>query len=209
MYLAIALAGVSVAVCAPFLEHAAFGTYFGAIPPTLAVICVALCGTLALRRLSHVTWAGPPESWAWTLRALAVGAGFALPMIAVDVTIGFPADINVPMPDALAFYLVMGFVAETVFHLVPLAVFTLSARIGFGMAAMAVALVEPMFQIAFADQFGLREVFMSLVLIAFGYAQVMALRRGGFASAFAMRIGYYLVWHIVWGMARLPYLFAT
>lgn len=209
-YATMAALALAVALAAPALPQAPFHLYFGPLAPLLAMALVAGAGVLAMRQLISAGWAAPglpapPD----LLRLFGLGLAFALPTVLLDIALPFPSGINAPLPDALAFYPAIGFVAETVFHLAPLAVISLLFPRAFVPAALAVALVEPVFQVVFGGGIDTRNLVMAVILIAFGLAQVFALRRHGFFGAIGLRLGYYLVWHILWGTARLPLLFPS
>ncbi len=208
-YLSVALAALAVSLAAPLLPDAPFASYFGPLPAPLAMVVVTGLGLAAGHRLHRLGWAAPGWPQARRLLGLAaLGAGFALPTVGLDIALPFAAGINAPLPAALAFYPAIGFVAETVFHLLPFALVGLVAPDRLRLAIVAAALVEPVFQVAAGGGLDLRNAVMAAILFGFGLAQMLALSRHGFAAAFALRIGYYLVWHIVWGALRLPLLFA-
>lgn len=208
-YPILALGAFAVCLAAPLLPRAPFATYFGPLPAPVAMALVAALGLVAVGRLAKSGWA--PAAWppaARVSRLVGIGAAFALPTIILDRALPFPETINAPLPEALAFYPAIGVVAETVFHLVPFALLSLPGPARLGPAIIACALVEPAFQVAIGGGLDLRNGIMAAVLFAFGLVQMRALHRDGFAAAFALRIGYYLVWHIAWGAARLPLLLA-
>jgi hypothetical protein len=49
--------------------------------------------------------------------------------------------------------------------------------------------------------------YVGIHLLAFNVVALEVFRRSGFVALYAFRVGYYLVWHIVWGYFRLPLLF--
>lgn len=207
-FLLIALLAFAVALATPLLPGAPFATYFGPLPAPLAMLIVTGFGLAALHRLQVAGWT--PGGWPAPrdlAGAASLGALFALPTVALDLALPFPEGINAPLPDALAFYPAIGFVAETVFHALPFALVSLVAPNRIALGVVAVALVEPVFQVAAGGGIDPRNSLMALILFGFSLAQLTALRRNGFAAAFAMRIGYYLIWHILWGAARLPLLY--
>lgn len=171
------------------------------IPPLLAL------GVLAagvLRRRAEIQLA-PPERPARAFGfALAIAAGFAVAVTLADLTLGFPRDINQPLPLALAYYPVMGLVAESVFHLAPLALISLVRRDLFGWRGFAaVALIEPLFQAPAILSGRPLDLFTFGHVLAFNLAQLWLLRRYGVAASFAQRIAYYAWWHMAWGWLRL------
>jgi hypothetical protein len=209
-YPVLALAAFTVSLAAPVLPRAPFAAYFGPLPAPVAMALVAGAGLAAAARLERAGWTRA----GWTprplmLRLVALGAAFALPTIGLDIALPFPDGINAPLPEALAFYPAIGVVAETVFHLLPFALLSLVMPTRPAVAIVVCALVEPAFQVAAGGAFDLQGAVMAAILFAFGLAQMRALHRHGFAAAFALRIGYYLIWHIVWGAARLPLLYPS
>jgi len=209
-YLAPALAAIAVSLIAPFLPRAPFATYFGPLPAPAAMAMVVGTGLIAMGRLERAGWT--PAPWppmAGLTRLALIGAVFAAPTVALDIALPFPREINAPLPEALAFYPAIGLVAETVFHLLPFALLSGVIPARPTLAITACALVEPIFQVVMGGGPGVQGAIMAAILFAFGLVQMQALHRHGFAAAFALRIGYYLVWHIVWGTVRLPLLFAS
>lgn len=207
-------------------EQAELARYFGPIDPLIAVGTVGAAGLVALRSLRRHGWVGvDSETTARGRRArtvLGVAAGFGGAILVADSLLRFPRDLNVAWPNSLLFYPVMGFVAEGVFHLVPLAIIVgLRRRLGSeeGRGARTtvllpigiVALVESIFQVAFGGGGGRHEpwltIYTGLHLFGFGAAQLAVLRRFGFGAMFLTRLAYYLVWHVGWGVARLRLLF--
>lgn len=220
-FAAIALFAATVALAAPLIPRAPFAPYSAGLPPVLAVLLAATLGAAALWQLQRLGWAATTRPPARKLLALTtMGAAFALPTVALDLARPFPADINAPLPEALLFYPAIGLVAEAIFHLAPLALIaSLASRasralpaaltVAFPVAALAVALIEPAFQVLAGAPDPARNAAMTAILTAFGLTQIHTLRRHGFLAAYTLRMGYYLVWHILWGTARLPLLFAS
>ncbi|WP_193177908.1 hypothetical protein [Oricola nitratireducens] len=199
-----------------------FANFFGPIPPvtaTLIVVAVAAVAHIALRALDafHPLRAGTLHR-GFVVAALAAPV-LAVPTVIADLTWKFPPGINVAPPQAFLFYPLMGYVAETAFHLVPLSLVLLAARLVTGarpsgrivwVAIGVAALVEPVFQASGIFGTGsvvALEIFMLAHLTLFSIVLLVLYRRYGFVTAFAFRIVYYLVWHILWGTARLQILF--
>jgi hypothetical protein len=138
---------------------------------------------------------------------------FAAAAIAADLTAGFPRDTNVPWPHAWLLYPSIALVAEVAFHLLPLAGLAWvtgsrfrGRRIDTRTMALVVpvAAVEPVAQIALGT--GL-PAFTVVHVYAFGVVQLLLLRRYGYLPMLWFRLGYYLLWHILWGAARLELLY--
>lgn len=216
---ALALVAATLLSAAPDMP---FANYFGAIQPvtaTLIVVVTAAAAHWILQSKSAFAVIRPEYLWRGLVVACAVGPLFAVPTVIADIALRFPVDINAPLPGALLFYPLMGYVAETAFHLVPLALLVVSVRLVTGQpprggilcaVLVAVALVEPIVQASGtfnAATPGLLDVFVLVHLTAFSLVLLTLYRRYGFLAAFAFRLAYYLVWHIVWGWARLQFLF--
>ena len=180
-----------------------FTWLFGPLPALWVVIGAGLAGWIALGRLDPGDGAIP-----WR-RIVLLAALFLAPPVLIDVFLPFPRDMNVPLPEALGFYPVAGFVAEAVFHLVPLAVMALILGTrslpvwAYGPAALA----EPLFQAAMSGGVTLQGVLVALHVLAFSSAQLWLFRRHGYAAMLTLRLAFYVGWHLVWGTLRLSLMF--
>jgi hypothetical protein len=185
-------------------------------PVVLTLVAVVLC-LAGHRVLERRAWSGtePPRgrTYAWLL---ALGAGLTLPVIIVDVFGGFPADLNVALPDALLFYPSIAFVAETAFHVLPLSGLAVVASVArvppsrlWPFAAAGASLIEPVLQVAWgaSDSPLWASAYVGLHLLVFNLIGVHVLRRHGFLAVWSYRMAYYLVWHITWGALRTGLLF--
>ena len=190
--------------------------WFGPVPAVVGVAVIGVVGYAMLRFLrSRGFWADSGEAWRPGTFPIAIAASvpFALIAITVDSVFGFSEDLNVEWPASVLFYLMITLVAEVIFHLLPVAALVLvsssqwsdrtfdtrSLRV-IGVAALA----EPTFQII-ADPTLAAFVFPHVYLI--GVTQLSLLRRFGYISMVAFRLSYYLLWHVLWGVARLELLF--
>lgn len=197
-------------------QGADFATFFGSLPPALAVAILGSAGSAAAAFLAarHDVALWPDTG---TLRRPALVAAlvavFGAAAIATDMALGYPRDINVPLPWSLVFYPVMAAVAETAFHLVPLAlilaVLPRGGQPGPGTFAL-VASIEPAFQVRSAlaaAEFSALDVFTALNVLAINALLLTVLWRHGVVAAYLVRLWYYAIWHILWGQARLEILF--
>ncbi len=187
----------------------AFGTIdklrwlFGPLPPPLAIGLLTGLGFWALSRLRTN---GRGLSW----RAVAMlGAVFVLPPVAIDLALPLPRDLNVLWPGALVFYPVAGFAAEVVFHLLPLAIMAVLLRQkSLPVWAFAPAvLAEPLFQALVAGGLTMQGILAAVHVAAFSAVQIWVFQRRGFLAMYALRMVFYLFWHILWGSLRLTLLF--
>jgi hypothetical protein len=156
-------------------------------------------------------------------RALGIAATaatlLALPTILVDVASPFPSWINVPWPDSLVFYPLIGTAAEIAFHVLPIAIALAALRRILGAGAptrrqvtgclVAVAAIEPTLQVAafWADVAPWLLLYQAVHIYVFNLVQLVLFRRHGAVTMYAMRLVYYLYWHIAWGHLRLELLF--
>ena len=207
-------------VVARSADNSVFQRFFGGFNPILIVSIVVLLGLLLCAFFLYTSnfeivrqaiRIGP-------LSALALAIPFAALMILVDRYSPFPKDINIAFPNSLAFYPVMAFVVEIIFHLLPLALlFFLIRRIGapanpervIWILFLIVALIEPIFQVILGREHNapLIVAFLGLFLLVFNYVQLLLFRRYDFISMYLFRISYYVIWHIVWGHFRIRALF--
>lgn len=203
------------------LDASLFEPYFGALDPRLAVAVVAAVGLVCLTLLRTRGWfeifserTRSGASWAAKLALT-----FGVLVILGDLLFRFPEDINAPLPAALAFYPVMGFVVEIVFHAAPLLVLLeLGRRLGriepggsrTWLCLVAVAFIEPAFQLLADVETGspsARSAFVGVHVLAINLAQLALLQRFDFVSMVLMRLFYYAIWHVAWGHLRLGWLF--
>lgn len=194
-----------------------FDAYLGGASPVLALVVICVCGWIALSSLNENGYfvLSRLES---RRQGLLVAACLSLPFMAlvtiVDLTQGFPQEINVPLPDSLSFYPVMGYVVELLFHAIPLALLlpligkvfrSWTAESQVTMCIVAVASLEATFQLAQATKH--LAVFTAVHLLLFGIVELYLWRRFDFVSMYAFRIIYYAYWHVAWGHLRLLWLF--
>lgn len=210
--------GLAAAVETP----ASFRPYFGSLPPTVVVLVAVGLGVVVWAALLprgslrvHVP-GGIRRHWALVvLLPIALATGTVL----VDVVAVLPPTLNVPFPDSLLFYPTIAFVVEILIHLLPLAAVQLftgvdfrpvsSLRSGWGLV-VAVALIEPVLQLhlGFAPALPTWAVVVILAIVfAVNLTELALFVRVGFVSMLAVRLVYYLIWHVVWGHVRLDVLF--
>ena len=114
----------------------------------------------------------------------------------------------------------VGFLAEIVLHVLPLTLLLLALRAVFRtargeqivwVAIVATALLEPLYQTTWMRSVGPYPIaavaFDALHVFLINLAELILFRRHGFVSMYALRLAYYLIWHIGWGHLRLSILF--
>ena len=203
-------------------EITPFQRFFGRLPPLTTVAALVVLGGGAFFWLVKNGWVARrplPGARLW-LHIAALAAFFALPTILVDTVAPFASDINVAPPAGVLYYLAIAQVVEVLFHLLPLAAFlwigsrlipaTATPKVTFWTVAIALALLEPGFQLLADPQVDIpvwRHSYLVLHLFAFNLLQLALLRHYGFVAAITFRLSYYLVWHILWGTLRLEMAF--
>ena len=211
-FLYMAAGAASAAIFLRRIEADPFARYFGSIDPLVVVLGTTVAGAASLRALRAHGWPvpqGAASSRTVIGRSLGAALVFAASAIAFDRWIPFPADMNIEWPTSLVFYPAVAFVAETAFHLMPLALlvslFGSDVRTARPWLLITfVAMVESVFQVAGSAGADPRQVaFVGVHLFLIGLFEVTAFRRQGFLAMASFRLIYYLLWHIAWGYLRL------
>lgn len=214
-FVSIAVVAVALTAWQVQVDRSVFEKFFGTLNPVGVMIGTAVAGVAAMAYLQATsefavfgprTWAAALVVIAWVVPLLAAAA------IGADFVVGFPEDTNVAMPDALRFYPAIAVFVEIMLHAVPIAV--LVALLGmptgfdgtFWRIAIPVAAIEAVLQAAYATSLG-TSVFSAVHLAVFGAVQVWMFWRFGFVWMLGFRLVYYVLWHMVWGVARLDLLF--
>lgn len=189
--------------------------------PLGLTLVVVLVGGLLLTYLFRRQWfvlAGDDLGRGLGLAALGAVV-FGVMIIVVDGLAPYPPDTNAAWPDAWLFYPMIGFVAEVVFHLAPLAILLsvlTSPVLGLdfdrvvGTTLVVVAVLEPVFQtiLTLSNPMPVwAKTYMAFHILAINLTGLYLFRRFGFLPMYALRLFYYLIWHILWGYLRLEILF--
>lgn len=219
-YVALSTAALGLTLVLGPSSAASFARFFGSVEPALVVVAVSAAGGAALGWLRYRFGFRVFRGRA-TLRGVAVSAALAtalaVPVVIADTALRYPEDMNVPVPQAVAFYPAVGYVAELVFHVLPLALILLVLspfrdRVGTGplvwLAMGLVAALEPTFQVLFEkDPFSPLAAYTWGQVFAVSFLQLAVFRRYDFVSMVTLRLVYYAYWHILWGTMRLEVLF--
>ena len=184
----------------------------GDLPLVLLTVSTACIGLPCIILLQDRGIAGSrrPRKTARCIAGLVgLGATLAIAPVAIDITFGFPDDLNVPLPAAIPFYLAAALIAETVFHLVPLALLAvlMPPQTPVIWLVLPVVLIEPAFQVWAGAGAPVPALFTFASVGLVSLCQLWLFLRYGFGAMIALRLIYYLFWHIVWGGLRLPLLF--
>lgn len=198
-----------------------FVKFFGNLHPILAIIIVSLLGLILFLFLIARGWFAiyTTGNTRGPLIAAALAVPFAIAIILVDLKVVFPEDTNVLLPDALMFYPAMGFVVDILFHVLPMTLLlvvltSLPLNLSFEKAVLpcilVIAVLEPVYQtvLGFSSPQPLwTTIFVATNIFLINLTQLLLFRHYDFVSMYSFRLVYYLLWHILWGYARLKLLF--
>jgi hypothetical protein len=215
LYLLICIGAVALTAWQAQVDRTVFERFFGAMNPIVVLAGVAVVGAFAVAYLQGSSDFAVLGPGAWSDAVLIITwvvPLFAAAAIGADIVFRYAEDTNVAVPDALRFYPAIAVFVEIALHVVPITV--LVAIFGtptgfdatFWRLAIPVALIEAALQAAYATSIA-TSVFSAVHLVAFGVAQVWMFWRFGFAAMLGLRLVYYSVWHVAWGIARLKLLF--
>jgi hypothetical protein len=200
-----------------------FHRFLGDLNPIITIILVIFISGLLLSfplsRAGFVIYKKKKDP-----KALSLSFGLvillAFIMILIDSHVHFPKDMNVLFPQSLLFYPTIGFVVETLFHLLPLAfLFTMQTSLFkktehqkiIWPCILIVSSLEPIYQTIGSigsSSLPLWTVgYVGVHVFVFNLLQLVIFKRYDFLSMYSLRLGYYLLWHIVWGYMRLHVLF--
>jgi len=191
------------------------------INPLQAAILTATVGIVFLSFLLSKGWFAiyKRESLKGLIRSSAFAALLGLFMILVDVKVVLPADLNILFPTSIFFYPAMGFLAEILFHVIPLAILLTFFTSLFKNAnknqilwicILLVALIEPAYQTiaGYSRPIPMWVIaYAGLNVFVINLSELLIFKHYDFVSMYAFRLVYYLVWHIGWGYFRLQLLF--
>lgn len=201
------------------VEAADFERFIGGVSPVVAVAVTGAVGSAALAALDSGGWVGSDPSRRGLTRSTVLALCLGAAIIIADSALGFSESINVAWPASLLFYPVMAFIAEVAFHLVPLALVVTATkrwrRLTTGTGAVtvpiiSVALFEAIYQVVGSSSGEISPwllAYLALHMTAFAAAGLTSLRRYGFGSMMWLRLVYYAIWHVAWGVFRLELLF--
>lgn len=201
-------------------NSAYFQRFFGRINPLFVLFVVFIIGLVLFTFLLNdgqfaIYRAGDFKGW---LLAAMLAVPFAIVIILVDRAASFPIDTNIPYPDSLSFYPVMGYVADILFLILPfcLVYFGLGKLLGdasnetiIWISFLVAALIEPIFQATFmlGRDPNWKIAYVGLHIYLISLVQLLLFKRYDFITMYVFRLSYYLLWHILWGHLRLGILF--
>jgi hypothetical protein len=202
-------------------NHLFLQKFVGRLNPLLAIALIILLGIMLLSFLISRGWLVFQRGQ--TLRGLSFSVGlaavFTAVIILVDLRVVLPEDMNVAFPDSLVYYPVMAYVAEVVFHLLPLSLLLLvltplSSRLGHErvvwLCLLMVSLLEPIYQtgLAFSRPYPMWvTAYVAVHIFLFNLLQLLSFKRYDLISMYSFRLTYYILFRILWGYVRLRLLF--
>lgn len=218
-YFALSLVTVVFTIILLPSANAYFRRFFGETNAILTIVVTSVIGAAALWMLQNNEWM--ILKGRMTLHGIKLSAVFAtglgIAIVIADLIIRYPEDTNVPVPQALLFYPAVGFIAEIIFHILPLVLLSLALKplVGkFGeerviwTSILLVAALEPTFQVPFGGKsLTWSAVYTWLHIFVIAFLQLHVFQRFDFVSMYVFRLFYYTYWHILWGVIRLKVLF--
>jgi hypothetical protein len=199
-----------------------FQRFLGRTNPLIPFLCAIALGFISLSWLLSQRWfvIYAKGNLSGRLGASGLAALLGIIMILVDTRIVFPAGTNVPFPASLLFYPAIGFLAEILFHMLPLTVLlailnlilkNANPETMIWISILIASLLEPVYQtmnMASSGQFPLWAViYVGFHVFTINLFQLLAFKRYDFISMYSFRLVYYMFWHIGWGYVRLRLLF--
>ena len=203
------------------IEREIFNSRLGNVNQLISIPILSLIGLFCVTVLIHKKWFAVYAGWnAKGIRtAVWLSVVFFIVVIILDWTLRFPREINIPFPRSLLYYPVVGFVVDVLFHIVLLMILIFALRLllpnisvetVLWVAIVLVALVEPVYQMvagAATDGWTLLVILTGVHVFLINFAQLYLFKRYDFATMYFMRLCYYLLWHVIWGVIRLNLLF--
>ncbi len=219
-YLLISLSILIVTSILTVIDPKSFIRFLGNVPPVILVSFLIIGGLAILIFFLSRSWYEiydrkkiKPKNFFYLLPII-----LAFMPIVVDIAFRYPETINVYFPDSMLFYPVIGFVAELVFHLIPIFLLLLILdlifkNLNFNMVIwiviLVISLIEPLYQVFWSPSYFpvWIMIFMVFNLYLFNFSELYIFKHHGFLAMYSMRLMYYMIWHILWGHLRLVILF--
>lgn len=206
-YAVAAVAALCAGLALWWADPGVYAFLFGPVPAPWVLVPGLLAGGLALGAIHKRRGEAVRPSGSGPIAvALGIGLAWSILPIAIDLLLPFPPDINVALPEALVFYPVIAVLAEALFHLVPLGLLVaLSGARRTQSALPLLAAIEPALQTVLGGGPVLQQGLSTLHIYGFNLVQLHLFWRFGFGAMIAMRLGFYLGWHMIWGYLRLAH----
>ena len=192
-------------------DHSLYSTFLGSASPLLIYSLLIVFFIIAISLLHSKGWSfisltfsGKPL-FLYFVVSMVIGC---LPVL-IDLWQPFGRDINILFPLSLVYYPSIGFLAEVVFHVLPILVLAYVLdhyKFANKIIIIIVALVEPIFQVSLGmqgDSISTRDALVGLEVFLFSLFQLVIFKKYGFLAMYIMRLGFYISWHLIWGYLRL------
>jgi hypothetical protein len=190
--------------------------------PALGILLVLGAGAIWLNH-----WVGLKGLWdpevplsQRLLQPIGLGLAFGALSVLVDFLTGWAAasaakmgvpSIHIPWPSSLLIYPGGAIIVNTIYYLIPipltLALLRLILRkpgppspVAFWIAGTIAALIEPSTQVSALPGHALLPYAFFAQDFLVNLAQVWSYRRAGWVSSVILRVAFYLVWHVLWGL---------
>lgn len=198
-----------------------FQPYFGNLNPLIVILLMFVLGIIVFTFLisNEMFKIHKNGNIRGIFYAFIIGPILVITVFLIDLYFRYPEDVNVLFPQSLLFYPTMGYVIEILFHVIPLSflLFFLTSlfkkvkieRITW-LCIVLVSLLEPIYQLFLgtSSKFPLWiQICFVFHLLIFNFLQLSIFKHYDFLSMYSFRLGYYLLWHIIWGYIRLRILF--
>jgi len=219
LYTIVFAGAIIMAFLSMIIEQDVFSRFLRGFSPILAIFLFGILGYIILKYAGNVLDINllKPVNGKGLLLAASIASFFGLVIIILDTKSPLPADINIAFPESVFFYPAIGFLAEVVFHLLPLAILCIISDIHerlFGLHINTLIIwglsvvFEPMYQITLLEgSFGLITL-IGIHILLLNVAQLWLFKNYGFFIMYLFRVFYYLIWHIAWGAIRLDILYS-
>ena len=220
MYLLSSFLILAITCILAIIEPNSFKRFLGPINPIILVSLLIIVGFCILKFFLSRNWfeiyakkKDKKQNFMYYLPIL-----LAFIPIVIDLTFRYPENTNVYFPQSLLFYPIIGFVAETMFHIIPIFVLVLilpsilknlHTKLINWIILLTVALIEPLYQTIWSpNYFPLWiNIYMGFHLYLFNIIELYTFKHYGFLAMYSVRLIYYLTWHIIWGYFRILILF--
>jgi len=198
-----------------------FTTHLGTVNPLVSITIISMVGFVCFNILIKKDWFAvfQAENRGGYGIAAILSIVFCFEAIVLDLVFRFPKDMNILFPNSILYYPIVGFVVNILFHVIIVTIVMgllwliaphVKVEKTIWIAILLTALVEPVYQMIFgvkANGWTWLVVLTGIHVMLINLAQLFLFRRYDFVSIYAMRLMFYLLWHIVWGMVRLNVLF--
>ena len=219
IFLSLSIVIIGLTAILDYENSSIFQRFFASLNPLVIIILTSFSGFLLFVLFLSKNWFAifKKENLRWLNKLSLLTLPFVAISIIIDLIFVFPVNINILFPYSLLFYPVMGFLAEILFHIIPLAFLVtisnfvfknISTRKLIWVCLIIAALCEPTYQAVFMQS----SPTLVIVLVwsniyLFNLMQLYIFKHYDFISMYIFRLIYYSMWHIIWGYFRLDLLF--